>query len=112
MPNLSNPVGQASFNSSMNLHGSSQKLKRRTQAARGILVPVPGGGDRPVASAPAWRHRRRAVALSLLFLLAVAAFAFAAARAADEESEVDEITAGTLILHPRGGGADVGAVRL
>lgn len=59
------------------------------------------------------RTRRMAALLSLLFLMSVATVAaFTKARATGEEESGDEIVAGTLVLHPRGGGADLGAVRL
>ncbi len=57
--------------------------------------------------------RRTAVALSLIFLLSLAAvMAFTMARAAGNPEEEERIAAGTLILHPRGRGADLPAVRL
>ncbi|HEY5713066.1 MAG TPA: marine proteobacterial sortase target protein [Allosphingosinicella sp.] len=57
--------------------------------------------------------RRTAIGLSILFLLSLAAFAaFSAARAGEGQDEGGQIAAGTLVLHPRGGGGDLPAVRL
>ena len=58
------------------------------------------------------RSRRTAYILSLMFLLSLAAVAaFTTARAAAETEEGEEIPAGALVLHPRGG-SDLDAVRL
>ena len=62
---------------------------------------------------PVGRSRLVAVRLSILFLLSIAAFAaFTMARASREGDPDEEIAAGTLVLHPRGGGGDLPAVRL
>jgi len=58
------------------------------------------------------RSRRTAYLLSLMFLLSLAAVAaFTTARAAGDAEEGQDIPAGALMLHPRGGG-DLEAVRL
>jgi Ca-activated chloride channel family protein len=64
---------------------------------------------------PNRRPRRAAVGLAILFLLALAAIAaFTQLRAADpdDQADGDAIVAGTLMLHPRRGGAEQPAVRL
>ncbi|HYJ29480.1 MAG TPA: VIT domain-containing protein, partial [Allosphingosinicella sp.] len=79
----------------------------RTEAANGG-APAP-----PSPLGRARDTRRNAVRLSLLFLLSLAALAtFTSLRAADGDEGGEEMTAGALVLHPRGGGADVTAVRL
>lgn len=78
-----------------------------------MSIPLLGPPARDFARHPAGRSRRIAFLLSILFLLSVAALAaFTGARATGTAGDEEEITAGTLVLHPRGGGADVGAVRL
>ena len=69
--------------------------------------------DRELIYYRAGPARRTAIGLAILFLLSLAAFAaFTTARAAEGEEEADPIAAGTLVLHPRGGGGDLPAVRL
>ena len=69
------------------------------------------GGRGPTGNAPA-RSRLIAVRLSILFLLSIAALAALGMARAAGESDGEETSAGTLVLHPRGGGADLTAVRL
>jgi len=103
------PTGVLPFGSSMEMHVSSQEIKRRLRALRAPTSPIPRGSNR----ASPRRARSLAVGLSLLFLLSVAALAaFTRARATEGGEPGAEIGAGTLVLHPRGGGADLPAVRL
>ena len=111
-PSYLNRISQLSFNSSMEMHASSQKIKTRRRGVQTMLVPNFGKAGGNLSGVLAGRSRRIAVSLSILFLLSIAAFAaFTTARAAGEEGDGDTISAGTLVLHPRGG-TDVPAVRL
>jgi Ca-activated chloride channel family protein len=101
-------TGPLSFGSSMEMHVSSQQIKRRH---RGI-VALPAPWFDKANRGSAGRARRVAVGLSILFLLSVAAFAAFTRARATESGASEEINAGTLVLHPRGGGADLPAVRL
>src|SRR5687768_12716099 len=101
-------AGSLSFGSSMEMHVSSQQIKRRH---RGI-VALPAPWFDKANRGSAGRARRVAVGLSILFLLSVAAFAAFTRARATESGASEEINAGTLVLHPRGGGADLPAVRL
>lgn len=56
--------------------------------------------------------RRAALGLAVLLLLSLAALAAWSMARAEGGDEEETIAAGTLILHPRGGGADLPAVRL
>ena len=82
------------FRSSTEMLVSSQQIKARRGRALGPF-------------------RHLAACWSILFLLSLAALAaFTSARANADADAEEEITAGTLVLHPRGGGADLSAVRL
>ena len=103
------PTGALPFGSSMEMHVSSQEIKRRLRAFGGPSALLPRGPNRALPR----RSRRLAVGLSILFLLSVAALAaFTRARATEGGEPGGEFGAGTLVLHPRGGGADLPAVRL
>ena len=102
------PTGALPFGSSIEMHVSSQEIKRRLRAFGAPSTPM---ARRSRRVSP--RSRRLAVGLSLLFLLSIAALAaFTRARATEGGEPGAEIGAGTLVLHPRGGGADLPAVRL
>jgi len=74
------PTGALPFGSSMEMHVSSQEIKRRLRAFGGPSALVPRGPNR----ASPRRSRRLALGLSLLFLLSVAALAaFTRARATE-----------------------------
>jgi Ca-activated chloride channel family protein len=97
----------------MEMHASSLQIKRRRGGVPKIVFGMFRKAAAPSRGAPAAGSRRIAVRLSVLFLLSIAALAaLSMARAAADRDESEEIGAGTLVLHPRGRGGDLTAVRL
>ena len=98
------------------IYGIARFVARDRVAAEGeriMPISIFGKIETPPARNRALQTRRTAIGLAILFLLALAAIiAFSMASAAGGDDDQDEIAAGTLMLHPRGGGDALPAVRL